>query len=305
MDRTTAATLCIGDWQVWPARGEITRGEETVRLDERAMRLLLCLAERAGEIVSIDELLNLVWAGVAVSPDSVYQAVASLRRVLGDDSKDPAYIANVPRLGYRMVARVTQVDDPRSSPVSGAPAPRAFLRRRLFWISGTVVALCAVAGAYVLLRGPAAHANRPAPASTPAASSVAVLPILDLTPGMQNGEFADGITEELIDKLSKVPGFQVPPPTSSFALKGKQPSASEAARALGVAYVLDGSVRTSNGWVRVDVRLIRASSGFIVWSETYDQPTSDILSIQNDIAVKVTAALKASIGPGTNSSSAK
>ena len=71
------------------------------------MRLLLCLAEHAGEVVSIDDLLNQVWSGVTVAPDSVYQAVASLRRLLGDDPKQPAYIETVPRLGYRMVATVS------------------------------------------------------------------------------------------------------------------------------------------------------------------------------------------------------
>src|SRR4051812_8153058 len=77
------------------------------------MRLLLCLAQRAGEVVSIEDLLNEVWSGVIVTPDSVYQAVASLRRVLGDDPKRPTYIANVPRLGYRMVASVgLWVDEP-------------------------------------------------------------------------------------------------------------------------------------------------------------------------------------------------
>jgi DNA-binding winged helix-turn-helix (wHTH) protein len=71
------------------------------------MRLLLCLAEHAGEVVSIDDLLNQVWSEVVVAPDSVYQAVASLRRLLGDDPKKPIYIATVPRLGYRMVATVS------------------------------------------------------------------------------------------------------------------------------------------------------------------------------------------------------
>ena len=71
------------------------------------MRLLVCLAERAGEVVSIEDLLNQVWSEVIVSPDSVYQAVASLRRVLGDDPKQPTYIETVPRLGYRMVATVS------------------------------------------------------------------------------------------------------------------------------------------------------------------------------------------------------
>ena len=71
------------------------------------MKLLLCLAERAGEVVSIEDLLNQVWAGVNVAPDSVYQAVASLRRLLGDDPKQPTYIATVARQGYQMVATVS------------------------------------------------------------------------------------------------------------------------------------------------------------------------------------------------------
>jgi len=78
------------------------------------MRLLLCLAEHAGEVVSIEDLLNQVWSGVFVNPDSVYQAVASLRRLLGDDPKQPTYIETVPRLGYRMVATVRPWPDPRS-----------------------------------------------------------------------------------------------------------------------------------------------------------------------------------------------
>ena len=77
------------------------------------MKLLVCLAERAGEVVSIDDLLDQVWSGVVVTPDSVYQAVASLRRLLRDDAKQPEYIATVPRLGYRMVAPVSPwVDEP-------------------------------------------------------------------------------------------------------------------------------------------------------------------------------------------------
>src|SRR3974390_3396281 len=103
--------LRIGEWIVNPASGEVSRGGETARLEARSMRLLVCLAEHAGEVVSIDELLNQVWSGVNVSPDSVYQAVTSLRRVLGDDPKRPVYIATVPRLGYRMVAAVSLLPD--------------------------------------------------------------------------------------------------------------------------------------------------------------------------------------------------
>ena len=118
--RHSETALLVGDWCVRPASGQISRGGETVRLEARAMRLLMCLIERAGDIVSIDELLDGVWSGVNVAPDSVYQAVASLRRILGDDPKQPVYIATVPRLGYQVVAPVRPWDGSAATP---APAP--------------------------------------------------------------------------------------------------------------------------------------------------------------------------------------
>src|SRR5260370_1825731 len=104
MERPTTTMLRVGDWCVNPASGQISRNGETAGVEVRTMRLLLCLAEHAGEVVSIDDLLDHVWPDVPVAPDSVYLAVASLRRLLGDDPKQPAYIETVPRLGYRMVA---------------------------------------------------------------------------------------------------------------------------------------------------------------------------------------------------------
>ena len=115
---------------------------------------------------------------------------------------------------------------------------------------------------------------------------------------MKEEEFADGMTEELIDKLSKVPGLQVPSPTSSFYFKGKQESIGDVARSLGVAYVLDGSVRKAGPRLRVAARLIRADTGYVVWSESYDRPFGDILMVQDDIAGEVAKALKASIEAG-------
>jgi TolB-like protein len=123
-----------------------------------------------------------------------------------------------------------------------------------------------------------------------------VLPFLDLTEGMKAEEFADGMTEELIDKLSKIPGLRVPTATSSFYFKGKQIPVAEIAKSLGVAYVLDGSVRKSGVWLRVDARLVRADSGYVGWSQTYDQPLHNILMVQDDIASAVAKALKDSIG---------
>ena len=88
----------------------------------------------------------------------------------------------------------------------------------------------------------------------------------------------------------------MPTATSSFYFKGKQIPVAEIAKSLGVAYVLDGSVRKSGVWLRVDARLVRADSGYVVWSETYDQPLHNILMVQDDIASAVAKALKDSIG---------
>jgi TolB-like protein/DNA-binding winged helix-turn-helix (wHTH) protein len=276
------------------------------------MRLLLCLAEHAGEIVSIDDLLNQVWSEVTVSPDSVYQAVTSLRRLLGDDPKQPTYIETVPRLGYRMVATVSpwadqsiaQTGSSRASDsehptpaTSDAASPGSRRRAGFIWAAGA--ALCVVLVVFIAFqfRGKVANNNQSAsPAIAPRPqNSIAVLPFLDLTEGMKEEEFADGMTEELIDKLSKIPGLRVSAPTSSFYFKGKQIPIADIARTLGVTYVLDGSVRKSGARLRVAARLIRADNGYVVWTETYDRPLGDILMVQDDIAGEVTKALKASI----------
>ncbi len=282
------------------------------------MGVLLCLAERAGEVVSSEELLEQVWSGVYVNQDSVYQAVASLRRLLGDDPKQPTYIETVPRLGYRMVATVSpwtdkpiaetgaQTNTSRASDnehqtaaTSDAPhtlkksGPR--LRTGLVWAAGAAILLALVV-AFVIKGRVASNNHSAALAIAPQPEkSIAVLPFLDLTDEMNQEPFADGMTEELIDKLSKIPGLRVPGPTSSFYFKGKHITISEIAKTLGVAYVLDGSVRKSGARLRVVARLIRVDSGYIVWSETYDRPLDDILMVQDDIAGEVTKALKESI----------
>ena len=320
MERSTTTTLRIGPWCIDPKSNKISRDGKATQVELRTMRLLLCLAEHQGEVVSIDGLLNQVWPDVTVAPDSVYQAVASLRRLLGDDPKQPTYIETIPRLGYRMVAKVDPWPDrPVAPPGSsrglsaehpGAASvgmPQASARavpRRGATLAIAIVAALGVALVFAFLsRGKLASYNRSALAP-PSQNSIAVLPFLDLTDAMNQEPFADGMTEELIDKLSKVPGLRVPSPTASFYFKGQlwprsngapQTTIADIARILSVAYVLDGSVRKSGPRLRVDARLVRADNGYIVWSETYDRPFDNILMVQDDIAGEVTKALKASM----------
>src|SRR6267154_2203664 len=117
--------LRIGAWRADPALDEISRDGTTVKLEPRAMRVLLCLAEHAGQVVSVDQLLVAVWKDVVVTPDSVYQAVAGLRRALGDTSKEPAYIANVLRRGYRLVASVSPWIEAATAANQEQPPPEA------------------------------------------------------------------------------------------------------------------------------------------------------------------------------------
>ena len=291
--------LLIGDWRVDAASGEISRNGQTIRPEARSMRLLICLANRAGQVVSIDDLLTQGWPGVTVSPDSVYQAVTSLRRQLGDDPKQPAYIATVPRLGYRMVAPVRPWSDQQAGGTeqpNDAPGKRTQTQVRLGYLVIPAILLLIVLAIGFLVRG---RQSDKTPGSSALAAqpqkSIAVLPFLDLTDGMKEEEFADGMTEELISRLSKIPDFRVPAATSSFYFKGKQIPIAEIARSLSVAYVLDGSVRKSPTRMRVAARLVRAESGYVIWSETYDRSLDDKLWVQEDIAGEVTKALRTSI----------
>jgi len=297
MDQPSGTSLRIGAWRVNPASGQISREGETLRVEARTMRLLLCLADRAGETVSIDDLLEQVWTGVIVTPDSVYQAITSLRRLLGDDPKQPTYIATVPRLGYRMVATVSPwVEPPMISPAAEGSAVSGIDSHKNWPLLGAGAALLVVIVLAVLVYG-RIGTHAPA-ASTPDSSLVriAVLPFLDLTSESMDQEyFADGMTEELIDRLSKIPGLRVPPPTSSFYYKGKKVAVADIARSLDVAYVLDGSLRKSGATMRVAARLVRADNGFVVWSGTYDRQLDDTLKVQDDIAGEVTKALRQSI----------
>jgi DNA-binding winged helix-turn-helix (wHTH) protein len=152
IEQSSTASLRIGEWTIDPLHSLMTRQGETVRLETRTLRLLLCLAERAGEVVSVDELLNEVWPGVIVTPDSVYQAVTALRRQLGDNPRQPAYIATVPRRGYRLVATVDSGDASTSlpSPVQTATndvrePPHAMPRRGIYPRLLAMAALLALA----------------------------------------------------------------------------------------------------------------------------------------------------------------
>jgi transcriptional activator of cad operon len=276
MSDPTPAKLRIGDWRLDAGAGRLSRGEETVRLEARTLRLLLDLAANAGRVVSIEELLDRVWAGVIVTPDSVYQAVAALRRLMGDDPRRPSYIATVPRLGYRLIAPVEPWTEPDAP--AGAARPRPAAGQRL--VIAAVAAVFVAVGALTLV----APARRP---RAPPPVSVGLLPILDMTPDANEEILADDVTEGLADQLAAQRGLRTTGFRAALLLRGKHRSPVEAARQLGVAYVLDGTVRLEGGRVRLAARLIRGDTGFVVWSRTYAPTLAGTPAAEAEIAKSV------------------
>ena len=135
------------------------------------------------------------------------------------------------------------------------------------------------------------------PAGAPHQASIAVLPFENRTGNAENAYLADGLAEELISRLARVAELKVPARTSSFAYRGKAADIRTIASELGVATVLEGSVRADGERLRVGVRLIDAGSGFTIWSESFDRTLGDLLALQDDLASAIATALQRELGP--------
>jgi TolB-like protein/Tfp pilus assembly protein PilF len=137
----------------------------------------------------------------------------------------------------------------------------------------------------------------PDSAQAEAPKTIAVLPFADLSQAQDQEWFADGLAEEILNALVRVPDLSVTARTSSFAYKGSNKPISEIAAELGVAHVLEGSVRSSADRIRVTAQLIRASDGFHLWSQNYDRDVADMIGIQEDLARNIATALETSMDP--------
>jgi len=136
----------------------------------------------------------------------------------------------------------------------------------------------------------------PESAVMPDKPSIAVLPFPDMSAEKDQEHFCDGLTEELLNVLTRIPNLRVASRTSSFSFKGKKTDLKAAARKLQVAHILEGSVRKSGNKIRVTAQLIEAATDSHLWSETYDRELDDIFAIQDDIAAKILNALKCRLG---------
>ncbi len=131
----------------------------------------------------------------------------------------------------------------------------------------------------------------------PIVRSIAVLPFVNMSSDKEQEWFSDGLTEELLNALARTPDLLVAARTSSFKYKGSNEDIPTIAKALGVAHVLEGSVRRGGDQLRVTAQLIRASDGFHLWSQTYDRKPEDVIALQEEVAIKIATALKTALDP--------
>jgi TolB-like protein len=236
LERTISGTIDsfrIGDRLITPGANRI----DAVRVESKAMEVLLALATAAPGVVSSATLLEKIWPGVVVVDNVVYQAVTQLRKALGDEAHASRYIETVARRGYRLIAEVgREVSEPR-------------------------------------------------------APSLAVLPLSNVSADPEQVHFVDGLTIELIHRLSRIPDLQVAGQAASFAFKNRPVSYAEVGRTLGVAHLLEGSVRRVGDRLRVTVELVSTTNGFQLWSADFDRQVDDVFAIQREISDAVADAL--------------
>ncbi len=269
--------------------------------------MLRYLVENPDRLVTQDELLEKLWPETYVNPELIRKYILDIRKILGDRPDKPEFIETVTKRGYRFIAPV--VDESSAEPqdlnqsqttaehtieeneeheATLSEQERSPVRRSLWkfvLIPVLAVTVVGIAQEFRLARnGP----NVPASKNT----SIAVLPFADMSPAKDQEYFSDGLSEQLIHELAKVSGLKVVGRSSAFQFKGKNQDLREVGRKLGVANVLEGSVRREGNHVRITAELIKADDGFQLWSQTYDREINDIFAVQDEIARAATEALQ-------------
>ena len=299
--QSTDSVFRLGKWQVRPASGEIADDRSVVRIEPKAMDVLVYLAAHQGQVVSREELERDVWHGALVGYDAVTGTVIKLRKALDDDARHPRYIATVPKRGYRLLpgaVRPAGSEPPEGLPLSATAPDSAFAHRptRSWTLAiGLLAALLLAIGASVLIRegrAPETDTLVPRGADIP---GLAVLPFSNLGGDRDQQYFIDGLTEDLITGLSKLSGLRVIARNSAFAFAGTETLPREAAERLGVRYVLQGSMRRAGERLRVTARLVDTDTGSHLWAEQFDGGVGDLFAFQDRVAEQTAAALSVTL----------
>ncbi|MGB7189512.1 MAG: winged helix-turn-helix domain-containing protein [Acidobacteriaceae bacterium] len=275
----------------------LTADGAPVPIEPKALRLLLYLIENRGRLVRKQEILDAVWSEAAVTESALTRSVGLLRKALNDDSREPRFIETVPTAGYRFIAHVdiTPTPEPTTiqSPTLPAPSPRPQFsptprsHLRLVVILGGCLILLASATWLIATRIHAA----------PAIHSLAVLPLNNLSGDPSQEYFADGMTDELITELARIPNLRVVSRTSIMADKGSRRPLPEIARQLDVDAIVEGSIVRSGDRIRITAQLIDARTDRHLWAQSFEGPASDVLSLQDSVAQQIATQARFVLAP--------
>jgi len=283
----------VADWRVEPATGHIHRDEKNIKLEPRVMDLLICLASRPGEVFSREELESTVWAGLVVGYDSLSSAIIKLRKAFEDDPRHPKIIETVSKRGYRLIAAVDALEQPPAHQLPANFTPRTWFSPKRLGIYLATFILLIIVG--YTERHLSETTTTPPPitdSNTPSdKTSLVVLPFTNSNNDKNQEYFSDGITDDLINDLSRYSGLSVIARRTAYIYKQRQTDIQTIAHELGVKYVLDGDVRRESNTIRMNVQLIDAESGVNIWAQRFVRETEDIFAVQDDIRNNIINAL--------------
>jgi len=272
----------IGEWWADATTNELGRGSDTVRIEPKAMEVLMVLAGRAGKAVTREELLAAAWPGVVVGDEVLTQSVIKLRKALGDNPRSPTYIETLSKRGYRLIAPVGDPARDAAKQEDGTSVLRASSSRR-------VRAIGLIAGATLALSAAGAYLYRSLPPSLPSLPdafiagdgdgkdvlTVTVLPFEILGTDAAQAHLSRGIGSDLMTDLSRLSGLRL---IAASDAPGHGGTASAG------RFLVSGSVQREVATLRINVRLTDARTNEQLWSQRFERPVGDLFAIQNEIS---------------------
>lgn len=277
----------------------LTRDGVEQSLEPKAFAVLALLAGSPGRVFTRDEILDAVWGHRHVTQSALNRIMSMLRQALAEDAQHPRRLRTMHGIGYRFDLPAP-VLDPDATPTPRVPAPASpalpsspGLKYRAWPVALAAVTLLAFAVVYLLKRGEDAS-TAAAPGKVVAGSkqpSLAVLPFVDLSQLRDQQYLADGLAEEILNQLAQAPNLRVVGRTSSFSFRGKNEDLRSIGLKLGVAHLLEGSVRKDGDQLRITAQLVRTEDGTHLWSKTYARELRDVFAVQDEISRDVAQAL--------------
>ena len=313
----------FGDFRLDAEKRLLWREDEPVPLTSRVFETLLYMVEHHDTVLDKERLMEAVWPDSIVEENNLTQNISTLRRVFGETPGSHRFIVTVPGRGYRFVANVrlreadadlepqriaetaiesAEAETERVASVSQPDHPVASRSLRPILLATAAVLALSVAALF-FWRGRTQN-PRDALAKVPSArivipeKSIAVLPFTNLSADKENAFFTQGVQDDILTALAKFADLKVISRMSVASyVAGPHRNLREIGQELGVANVLEGSVRRAGGKVRVTAQLIEMRTNTHLWAETYDRDLADVFAIQSDIAQQIAAALEAKLAP--------